>query len=328
MPESLLRQLVEDPMLVKFELGHRRLYYPLGFPLELQTNSHQVVEAAEECWGSFSQSFNIAPMRLALGVKKAVKTEPLPAKSTFVAREHLLAIIANPDNFVMCDFHQAFSFGWITPSLASDYAILRYRILTPAAVMMAEHLALAPLHGALIARGDRGVVLCGDSFAGKSTLAYASARAGWTYVSDDGTFLVRDRFDRYAVGNPHFIRFREDARQLFPELADRLAVPRPNGKIGMEMFTRDLPIAIAPGAKIEHVVFLNRNHYGAARLRRYPKDQMQAFCAQHVSFGSSEVRSAQTQCHQRLLNAPVWELCYQNFSDAIRRLEQLVDSGG
>jgi hypothetical protein len=180
----------------------------------------------------------------------------------------------------------------------------------------------------LIARGDCGVVLCGDSFAGKSTLAYASARAGWTYISDDGTFLVRDRSDLYAVGNPHFIRFREDARELFPELAGRLAVLRPNGKVGIEMSTRDLPIAVAPGARIEHVVFLDRQRSGPAHLRHYPKDQTRSWCENFVSFGTDEVRLAQTRCHQRLLDASLWELSYQNFDDAIRRLDELVESGG
>ena len=329
MSESfILQQVLEDPMLASCELGFRGLYYPLGFPLEVQTNSRQVIAAASESWGLFSQSFEMRPMRLSLGVKEASESQPLCAKSTFLAREHLLAIIANADNFVVCDLQQAFSFGWITPDLARDPATLRYRFLTPTAVMMAEHLALAPLHGALVARNDCGVVLCGDSFAGKSTLAYACARAGWTYVTDDGTFLVRERQDRYAVGNSHFIRFREDARQLFPELADHFVITRPNGKIGIEVFTRDLPIAIAPGARIEHVVFLDRNHRGNARLQRCPKEQMQAFCERYVNFGSNEMRAAQTRCHERLLNAPIWEMSYQNFDDAVRRLEQLVDTGG
>lgn len=324
----ILQQALEDPVLSKFELGHRRLYYPLGFPLEVQTNSREVIDAAAETWGLFSPSFDIAPMRLALGVREVAEPEPWPAKSNILSREHLLAVIANADNFLICDFQRAYSFGWTTFALASDADTLRYRFLTPAAVMMASQLALANLHGALIARGDCGVLLCGESFAGKSTLAYACARAGWTYVSDDGTFLVRDRSDRYAIGNPHSIRFREDARELFPELADQLPITRPNGKIGMELFTRDLPVAIAPGATIEHVVILDRHRSGTARLRRFPKDQMQAWCERFVNFGSNEVRNAQTQCHQRLLDASLWEMSYQNFDDAVRRLDQLVDSGG
>jgi hypothetical protein len=329
MPQSvILQQAVEDPVLSKFEMGHRRLYYPLGFPLEVQTNSCRVIEAASETWGLFQQSFDIAPMCLALGVRQTTEAEPLLAKSNILSREHLLTVIANADNFLTCDFQRAYSFGWITPEVASDYDTLRYRFLTPAAMMMAAQLALAPVHGALIVRGGCGVLLCGESLAGKSTLAYACARAGWTYVSDDGTFLMRDRSDRYAIGNPHTIRFREDARELFPELADQLLITRPNGKIGMELFTRDLPIAIASGATIEHVVMLDRHRSGAARLRHYSKDQMQAWSERFVNFGSNEVRNAQAHCYQRLLGAGLWELSYANCGDAIKRLEQLVDSGG
>jgi hypothetical protein len=324
MPESFTQQVAEDPLLSRFDLGLRKTYYPLGFPLEVQTNAREVIEAAAEDWGLFSKSFDIDPMRLALGVKEAAQEEPLPLQSTFLTREHLLAIIVNPDNFVMCDFERAFSFGWVTPAMASDYPMLRYRILTPVAAMMAEHLALAPLHGALLARNNRGVLLCGDSFAGKSTLAYACARAGWTYITDDGTFLVRDRSDRYAIGNPHVIRFREEARGLFPELAGQLTITRPNGKIGIEVFTRDLPIAIAQAATVEHVVFLHRNASGPARLRRFPKDQMEAWCERYVTFGSREVQAAMTRCHQRLLDVPIWEMSYKNFDDAVRCLEQLV----
>ena len=328
MPESfILQQVLEDPMLAKFELGLRRLYYPLGFPLEVQTNSPDVLKAADENWGLFSPAFDLPPLRLAVGVREDPSAEPLPEKSAFFAREHLMSILINQANFAVCDFEQAYSFAWVTPPLASDHAALRYRILTPAVMMMAEFLALAPLHAALISRNGRGVALCGDSFAGKSTLAYACARSGWTYISDDGTFLVRDRSDRYAVGQPHFIRFREDARQLFPELADQLAVTRPNGKLGIEIFTRDLPIATAPGANIQHLVFLNRDHRGPVRLRPCPPDQLQAWCEQYVNFGTSRMRAAMTRCHQQLFQAPVWEMSYQDLDEAVLRLEGLVDSG-
>jgi hypothetical protein len=329
MPESsMLQQAFEDPVLSKFDLGYRRLFYPLGFPLEVQSNSLEVIEAAAENWGMFSPSFDMAPMRLALGVREGTAAEPFPEKSHFFSREHLMSIIANADNFVTCDFQQAYSFGWITPAVASDSDNLRYRFLTPTAMVMAEYQALATLHGALISRGDCGVMLCGESFAGKSTLAYACARTGWRYITDDGTLLVRDRLDRYALGNPHFIRFREDARELFPELADELAHIRPNGKIGMELRTRDLPITTAPGARIEHLVMLDRKRSGSARIRRYPKDQMQAWCEHFVNFGSDEVRCAQRQCHRRLLDASLWEMSYADLDDAVRRLEQLVDLGG
>ena len=131
-----------------------------------------------------------------------------------------MSIIAGPQNFMQCDFDRGFAFGWVTPGTAADHAWLQYQFLTPGGIALAQQRAFAPLHGALVMRQGTGVMFCGDSCAGKSTLAYACARAGWTYVTDDGTFLVRGRDDRYAVGDSQSIRFRTDAPELFPELSN------------------------------------------------------------------------------------------------------------
>jgi hypothetical protein len=322
-----LEQISPDPVLADFAFPLRARFYPLGFPLILETNSADVMQAMSEGWGAVQQSFDTAPMRLCLGVGAGDTTE-LPPPSTFRSREHMMSVFADPDNFVVCDFNRNFTFGWVTRPVAANHPVLRYRFLSAAVLMMVEQMALAPLHSALIVRNGCGVALAGDSFAGKSSLAYACSRAGWTFVCDDSAFLVRNRSGRYAIGDPCTIRLREDARRLFPELAERMVVARPNGKLGIEVFTRELPIATASQCSIEHLVFLNRREPGPARLRRYPKDDALAWCEQVVTFGTSEVRAAQTRCYRPLANAGVWELFYQDFSDAIAGLEQLVDCGG
>ena len=321
-----LDRLRADPVLSEYALPLRATFYPLGFPLTLETNSDGVIQAAFEGWNMFSQKFDTAPMRVSLGVRGSGNS-PIPSKSVFHSREHLMSFYADADNFAICDFSRSFAFGWVTETVAADHPLLRYRFLTPTANMLAEQLALAPIHCALIARHGRGVALFGDSLAGKSTLAYACARAGWTFVSDDGTFLVRDRLDRFGIGNPHSIRLRDETRQFFPELADRIALAQPNGKMAIEVLTQDLPIATAHGCPIEHVVVLNRDERGTARMRSYPKEEALASCERHVSFGTSSVRAAQKQCYGRLLTAGVWELCYRDLDEAIGCLERLVDSG-
>ena len=117
-----------------------------------------------------------------------------------------------------------------------------------------------------------GRMLAGESFAGKSTLAYACARSGWTYVSDDSVLVVRAREDRYAIGDPHSIRFRIDAPQLFPELADRMPIVRPNGKVAIEVRTAELGLTTVPGCQVEHIVVLTRERSGPACLRPVSKE--------------------------------------------------------
>jgi len=244
------------------------------------------------------------------------------------SRESFLFVVADPENFFLCDFERRLALGWVTNAVVKDHPFLRYRFLTPAANWLIQQLALAPIHGALLARNGCGVLLCGESFAGKTTLAYACARSGWTYITDDGTFVVRDRAERYAVGDPNIIRFREDVRRLFPELSDRLPSVRPNGKIAIELFTRDLPLSTAPGSTIHHVVFLNRQEKGAVRLCRYPTHQALDAWDVYTCFGTEKIRAAQRRTYERLLEPGAWELTYSHFGDAVTRLEQLVDCGG
>jgi hypothetical protein len=328
MPQlSSMEKAIPDPVLSAFELPLRQTFYPLGYPLELQTNSAEVIAAASEGWGAFQQAFDEAPVRLCLGVTEW-DGGALPLESVVRSREHMMSIIADPENFVVCDFNRGFAFGWVTQNTAADHPLLRYRFLFSGGATLVEQRAFASLHGALVVRNGTGVMLAGDSFAGKSTLAYASARAGWTYVSDDGAFMVRGRDDRYVVGDPHSIRFRPDAPELFPELAGRLVTIRPNGKVAIELLTRDLALSTAAGCNVDHVVYLNRAPAARTCLGRISRARVREDWLHYATFGTKEVREAQRHCQERMLAAQLWEMQYSDLDDAVARLELLVDSGG
>jgi hypothetical protein len=318
--------LAPNPAPSDYDLPLRHTFYPLGFPLRLETNSEDVEESAREGWGLFPQAFDEPAVRLCLNVSDSDTTLSQP-RSEFRCYEHLMQVFADPENFLICDFNRGFAFGSVTRAVAADHSLLRYRMLTCGGMMLIAQRALAPLHAALIVRNGCGVMLCGESFAGKSTLAYAASRAGWTFVTDDGTSLVRNCPGRYAVGNPHSIRFREDALRFFPELRGQHVRVRPNGKVGLEVFTRELPVQIAPGCSVEYIVYLDRQGSGATRLRRYPKDRALADWKRYAAFGASQVRTDQKRCYQRLLSAGLFEMQYADMYDAVERLEQLVDSG-
>jgi hypothetical protein len=327
MPQlSYMEKVIPDPVLSAFELPFRRTFYPLGFPLELETNSADVIAAASEGWGAFEPMFDEAPVRLCLGVLEG-SGDALPLESVVRSREHIMSIIADPENFLICDFNHGYAFGWVTQSTATDHPLLRYRILLAGGGTLVEQRAFAALHGAMVVRNGKGVMLAGDSFAGKSTLAYACARTGWTYVSDDGAFVVRDRADRFVVGDPHSIRFRPDAPQLFPELTDHLLTIRPNGKVAIEVPTRELGLEIAPGCNVDHVVYLNRDKAVPAGLRQLSKDQVREEWSKYTCFGTKETRATQRRCHERVLSAQLWEMQYADLDDAVARLERLVDNG-
>jgi hypothetical protein len=323
MPEQAAIQTTHaDPVFADFELLRSAVFYPLGYPLRIETNSREVIAAACESWSDFSQRSDDPPIRLLLGVSESAA--PLPNRPRFRSRDHLMSIISDPENFVICDFNEAFAFGWVTPATVSNRAFLRLRFLESATMMMIQQRYLAAMHGALVQLDGCGVLLCGDTLVGKSTLSYACARSGWTFIGDDGAFLIRDREDRYGIGNPHTLRFREDAKSLFPELEDWHAAERPNGKIGLEVFTKRLPgIATADGCVIDHVVFLNRNEAGP-KLVRFETEAALRWFEQFSCYGSQEARDLQRNAYRRLLGASIWELRYRDLDAAVGRLERLV----
>lgn len=73
------------------------------------------------------------------------------------------------------------------------------------------------VHAALLSRNGKGVVVVGPSFAGKSTLATALWRNGWSLMSDDLVFI--DTLARTATPAPRRVSLRFESRKLVGESA-------------------------------------------------------------------------------------------------------------
>lgn len=323
--ETEVCEFPPDPLLSKLPFPHRAVFYPMGFPLEAETNSPEVIAALRKSWHIFPSQFSEEPLRMSVGVSPGHGQEP-PAPPLLRSRSHLLSIVSDADNFLTCDLSRGFIFGWVTNQLLENESFFRYHFLDVSVLTAIQQLHLAPVHAGLVARNGQGVALCGNSSAGKSTMAYACARAGWTFVADDATFLLRKRPDRYAIGNPHTIHFRENARDLFPELSHYVCGTRSNGKFGIEASTRNLPIATAAGCSIEHVVFLNRNGSRVAQLK--PRRQVRAidWCSRFAEWGDDGARSHQAEAYRRLAECSVWEMEYRDLESGVARLEELTQA--
>jgi hypothetical protein len=314
-----------DPLLSQADLRHTGVYYPLGFSAEIATNSSVILQAAEQSWSGCVPRFDHPAVRLEIGVAD----EPgggLAAPPVFRARGHLLSIISDPSNFVICDMLAGFAFGWVSRETAANRTAFRYHFLEAAALTLIEQLYLAPVHAALVARNGVGVLLCGDSGAGKSTLALACALAGWEFISDDASFLIRGHSDLYAVGNTQVIRLRADAEQLFAELGGRISALRPNGKCGFELLTRgsSLGIRTTEGAAIQHIVFLDRADGVAPRLDARRAEAAGPPLRRAVRYGDPRVIDEQAAAYSRLEQAGWWTLTYGQFDEAVKFLNGLT----
>jgi hypothetical protein len=316
---------INDPLGYERPLPLRSRYYPLGFPLDLATNSEDILAAADRMWAQFPAASRQQPAILRVLVEDHDAPVP-PVPSAPRGRNHLVSMIHGPDNFAVCDLAGSFTFACLTRDVARNQPYVRYHFLEPAGYLMIDARHLTPVHASCAALDGRAVLLCGDSGAGKTSLAYACARKGWTYLSDDATHIVRGRADRTVVGRPFRIRFRESARLLFPELNQFVPERRPNGKLDIEVETGALGMSVALESNATHLVFLNRQNQ-PARVQPFPRKEAARRLQNLQCYGDEGVRSAQRRALTQFLHLPIVELTYNDLDSAESALRTLVESG-
>jgi hypothetical protein len=297
------------------------VFYPLGYPLEITTASTDVLEAARDEWGEFRQLFAAEPVRLRIDVEEGDASIPAHAP-VFRAQSNVVRIECGDANSVCCDLAKGEGCGRFTLAAARDHDWLRYHFLEAMAYSMIDAAAFTAVHAGCVALDGKGVLLCGDSGAGKSTLAYACARQGWTLVSDDASHLVRGQ--NVVVGTPHKLRLREPSKLLFPELQNREARLRPNGKRTIEIRTAGMPgIRTGVQTEVRLIAFLNRRG-GPAEVRRFSREEAARHPVEILTAAEGDILEAQTAALRELISVEVIELSYEQPAAAIEQLSRIV----
>jgi hypothetical protein len=313
-----------DPIGCNFSLPLKSVFHPLGFPVEIATNCADVLAAANENWKSFGQVFAVPTVQLRIAVRKGNATQ-CPPPPTCRGQRNLVMFVASAEDFAVCDLTTGFASCWLSEVTVENSAYLRYNFLDAMALLLIEALYLTPVHAACVSLEGRGLLLCGDSGAGKSSLSFACARRGWTFVSDDASFLVRGGESSVVVGNPFHIHFRESATELFAELKSHDLTERINGEIAIELATVNMPqMVTARQSPVDYLIFLNRQPTGPSSLHPFSKARALAVLQQVICYGEQQVRDAQRSALHRLLSREVLELQYSDLDSAVTCLERLV----
>ncbi len=289
------------------------MVHPLGYPVEIVTGNEAVLAAAAKSWSSWPALFDKPAMRFEVDTHRRTGAPDNPG---FEAPPGWLMFPADSHNFAAFDLESRTGYMVISESAIRDEAGFRHHWLEALVLTALDSVFFTPLHAACVARDGIGTLLCGDSGAGKSSLAYACARRGWTLISDDAFHLAPGP-ERMGVGGSNLIHLREPARALFPELDAWDAVTAPNGKQAIEIDAAAAGFRTARHAYASRCFFLRRRP-GPAAVRPYSTCAAIQYFLKYLF--PRDTASAERHLREFLSSEPCM-LEYERIEDAILVLE-------
>jgi hypothetical protein len=312
-----------DPLGYNEPLPFFAKFFPLGFPLVLKTNSRDIVEAGRESWAEFGAAFEVPPVELRVMVQgdEAELTRTSPAGPRFRAQAYLLSIVLDEANFAVCDLGHGLGFASLTPGVARNQLYTAFHFLDAMACLCLCHQHVTPIHAACVASRGKGILLVGAPGAGKSSLAWACARAGLTLVSDDALWMPRRQATLTLIGKPQRMRFRPEAIDLFPELKGIRRLDTVIGKSSFEIRTADVPgLATAACCRPGKVLFLDRQSPARTELFPICGDEARQCLAEATTRYESSVWEEQEASRERLVRCGAFRLRYSNLHEAVQQI--------
>lgn len=265
-----------DPLYRNVPLDLERTLPVLGVPVRYRTHSRDVLEAVDEAFGDWDGLRHEAPERIgAEGIEVRLvvhdtsegAARPVPIRYRVPDPSRLL--ISTPGSVALADASTEDATAYVSEEFVADREHFRYGLLESLTLFLVTVRGRTPVHAAAVVRDGAALLLVARSGAGKSSLTYAAARAGFEVLTDDVVF-VQTRPRLTIWGMPRYLHLPvEAAARHFPELAGRKPRVRANAteKIAIRLADEldaatDRPFVDAAG-----IVLLGRRPGGTVGVR-------------------------------------------------------------
>ncbi len=118
----------QDALLCNMNLPLRKVFYPLGFAVEIVTNDLDVFKAAEESFGHRRLCRGTTALRVHIGIVDSTNLQcpPRPTRREF---EHLYSLVADVENQTLLDLKTGTSFAWLTKPSLNNRLYFRHNFL-------------------------------------------------------------------------------------------------------------------------------------------------------------------------------------------------------
>jgi hypothetical protein len=294
----------------------REVVFPLGQAVQFFSSSEPALDAAREHWGAWPRLFGEMPLSFHIEVHEGPEASAPPGCRM---AEGELLFYSDPANLASFSAEVKSGLLRVSSRTLAKKRWFVHHFLEALVLTALDTLFFDPLHAACVARNGCGVLLAGDSGAGKTTLAYACAKAGWTLISEEGAHLAGDA-ERSLVGASRVFHLREGAQRLFPELEDWPLMPAANGKLAIQVDAAAAGMKTEWRASAGPTVFLSRRA-GPAELRPFAPEVALMYFLQTSRRPNREESEKRLR---ELLSRGCHLLEYERVEDAVAILDGLA----
>jgi hypothetical protein len=183
----------------------------------------------------------------------------------------------------------------------------------------------AIIHGAALARNDRGLVLAGPSGSGKTTLAAGLVSRGFDYLSDDAVPLSEP--DGEIVPWPLPLSVKQGSIELlksrFPELGNAPVYPTKGTEARLLFPSANVWDATA--VKLRTLIFPRFIAGAAPKQRRLPRfEAVQNLLSDRVWLGYPITEARVKSFLDWLDDTPAYAITYGTLDDAVQLVEGVI----
>jgi hypothetical protein len=222
-------------------------------------------------------------------------------------------------------------FGFLPPNSFVTFDLLRKRVqavlshraardddfwdalLLPITIgVLGMTVGVAPLHCACLDHGGNAALIAGEAGAGKSTLAAALTQRGLALISDDWTYVCREKSGLVAHGISAPIKLLPDTVKFFSELRELTPTVFLNGELAYQVNpSRVLGSAVKTASRPCWIFFLERaSNSGCHFVPSCPEYIAEFFekSAERLPDELIEAQARRTAIIQALSACPSWIL--------------------
>lgn len=289
----------------------RECFVAAGATCELSTNCETILEAARETFIPLTAPAPQTDFRLRFWVDSDLSSKPPWPKPYIRGLGSLVFAGFDPENSLLADRRAGRVIGRFSPAMGADALYWKMAAFPLVISILGGSIGSTELHCACVANKNGGLLLAGPTGSGKSTLSWALARMGFSFLSDDRTHVSRRNGHLLAWSVNPFIKLRLESAAMFPELGRLLPRMLPNGERAYS-FSPDpgFGVSISRCCTPRWLFFLERRRGATLRLTPMAPAEVARRLSLDLLAETGEVSDMQLETIAQLAQRECWHLAY------------------